>query len=336
MELPAHRATRATRLNGLLDSLDAALRAGDTTDLAAVSTGFKVLDETIGGGVHAGDLVLLGGPPGVGKTIAALQMARHVATSGGHALFICYEHEEATLATRLLALESAEMEGVEQASTQLATLLLEGARGNHGLAETLAVDPVLGDALARVRGYADRMTLVRASSAHTDLAQIEALVDEHSDSPSLVVFVDYLQKVPVHPEPASESEKVTRSVEALKDIALSRHVPVIAVSAVDAPGMEARRLRLHHLRGSSAVAFEADVVLMLNDKSKAVSKVHLAYDSVGAKRFREWVVWSVEKNRGGPTLVDLEFRKDFTHFRFDPDGGLVTEKLVDERLDDAP
>ena len=98
--------------------------------------------------------------------------------------------------------------------------------------------------------------------------------------------------------------------------------------------MEARRIRLHHLRGSSAVAFEADVVLMLNEKTKAVSRIHLAYDALGAKRFRDWIVVSVEKNRGGPNLIDLEFRKDFSHFRFDPDGGLVTEKLADERLDD--
>jgi hypothetical protein len=43
---------------------------------------------------------------------------------------------------------------------------------------------------------------------------------------------------------------------------------------------------------------------------------------------------SIEKNRGGPNLIDLEFRKDFRHFRFDPDGGIVSEKLVDERSDE--
>lgn len=331
-----HRQTRTTPLGGLLDQLDRALREGDVTDLATTSTGFKVLDETTGGGLRAGDLLLLGGPPGVGKTIMALQMVRQIAASGGTALFICYEHEESVLATRLLALETAQSGGgTDQTATRIGALLLHGAATRQGLAEAVAQDPIVGEALERMRSYADRLVLVRASGAHTNLAQIEALVDAHATSDRRpVVFVDYLQKIPVQPEPATEAEKVTRTVEALKDLALAHHLPVVAVSAVETAGMEARRLRLHHLRGSSAVAFEADVVLMLNEKARAVSKVHLAYDAARARTYRDWVVVSVEKNRGGPNLVDLEFRKDFTHFRFDPDGGIVTEKLVDERLDE--
>ena len=298
-------------------------------------TGFKVLDETIGGGVRAGDLVMLGGPPGVGKTIASLQMAREVARNGDRALYICYEHEEAILATRLLALETSDVAGSEQSANRISSMLLQGAKGHHGLVETLAADPVVAEGLSRMRAYADRLTLVRASGAHTTLEQIELLIDAHRrEGERLVVFVDYLQKIPVQPSPPTEAEKVTRTVEGLKDLALAYHVPVIVISAVDGAGLEARRLRLYHLRGSSAVAFEADVVLMLNDKAKAVSKIHLAYDPVRAKTFRDWVVVSIEKNRGGPNLIDLEFKKDFTHFRFEPDGGIVTEKLVDERLDD--
>ncbi len=337
MDLSEHRQTRSTRLSDLLDDLDATLRAGDTTDLAAVSTGFPVLDDTIGGGLRAGELILVGGPPGVGKTIVTLQMARNIARAGGHAIFVCYEHEEAALATRLLALEAKESGGAAGAGTSRAimSLLLAGAQVQRGLADAVASDPGLADALDRVREYAERLTLVRASGAHTGLEQIDELIYEHRDEHMPVVFVDYLQKVPVLPEPSSEAEKVTRSIEHLKDLSLTHHVPIVVISAVDAAGMNAQRLRLHHLRGSSAVAFEADVVVMLNDKMKAVSKVHLAYDTLKAKDFRNWVVFSVEKNRGGPTLIDVEFRKDFGSFRFDPDGGIVHETLVNERLDDA-
>ena len=331
-----HRQTRSVRLDQLLDRLDASLRAGDLTDLTALSTGFQLLDETIGGGLHAGDLLLLGGPPGVGKTVATLQMARHVAQTGTTALFVCYEHEEAVLATRLLALEAGEDQTRDKAATRVSGLLLQGAEARRGLAEAVAQDPTVDAALQRVKDYADRLVLVRASGSHTTLEQIESLVEQHGTSagPS-VLFVDYLQKVPIHPEPPTEAEKVTRTVEALKDLALAHHMPVVVVSAVDAHSLGVRRVRLHHLRGSSAIAFEADVVVMLNDKVRAVSKVHLSYDTVGAQRFRDWVVWSIEKNRGGPSLIDLEFRKNFRHFRFDDDGGHVTERLVDERVDDA-
>ena len=60
------------------------------------------------GGIRAGDLLVIGGKPGQGKTIAALQWARHMAQTGHTAIFACYEHDEITLLTRLLACELGE------------------------------------------------------------------------------------------------------------------------------------------------------------------------------------------------------------------------------------
>ena len=43
-------------------------------------------------------------------------------------------------------------------------------------------------------------------------------------------------------------------------------------------------------------------------------------------------VVTVEKNRHGEDHVELEFRKDFAHGRFVPEGGLVQERLIEERV----
>jgi hypothetical protein len=51
-----------------------------------------------------------------------------------------------------------------------------------------------------------------------------------------------------------------------------------------------------------------------------------------ARTYRQWVVFSIEKNRDGPALVDLEFRKDFANFRFESHGSFVAEQLVDDVL----
>jgi replicative DNA helicase len=334
--LAEHRRTRSHTVAEVLTHLDERLRAGDDLDVQTVPTGYSVLDDVLSGGLHTGELLLLGGPPGVGKTIAALQWARGVARSGRTAVFACYEHEPTTLLVRLLALEAGESGGTDDPfSRDLATLLAQGDASRRGLQDVLAEHPGGSEALARVQDYADRLVLVRASGAHTDLDELSRLVEEHRRAgETAVLFVDYLQKIPVQPEPPTEAEKVTRTVEALKDLALEYEVPVVLLSAVDAEGMRANRLRMYHLRGSSAIAFESDVVLMLNSKEKAVSKIHLSYDTQRARQFRDWVVMSIEKNRGGPNLIDLEFRKDFRHFRFDPDGGIVSEKLVDERSDE--
>jgi replicative DNA helicase len=331
----AARDTRHAVLSAYLDDLDRSLQAGELRELASVRTGYLALDERIGGGLSPGDLLLLAGAPGVGKTVATLQWARNMARSGVRTLYVCYEHDELTLLTRLLGLEVGEVDPGFAARDLQQRLHAAGA--NHqSLEDALGDDPTYSLALASLRGYADNLVLVRASGAHTTIGHIAELVDLHLGDPSVpaAVFVDYLQKIALHPEPATEGEKVTRLIESLKDLALDREVPVVCISAVGFDGMTASRIRLHHLRGSSALAFESDVVVLMNEKLKSISRVHLAYDAHAEKKFKDQVVFTIEKNRGGPNLVDLEFRKDFRNFRFDPDGGVVAERLVSERLDE--
>lgn len=324
----------------VLTGLDEELRTGEGKNFLPIPTGFQALDHVLGGGIKAGDLVLVGGSPGVGKTIVALQWARNMALSGTTTIYACYEHEESALLGRLLALEMGELPGgTDEYDTELEEMRLgiqEIAAGSQrSLSDVLQGEGMVSRAYEHVESYGTRLWLVRASSAHTTLDRIEEMVKEQqakNPGESTVLFVDYLQKVAVHPEPPVEAEKITHITEALKDMALTYKIPIICVVAADKEGLQSPRLRLHHLRGSSALMYECDVALILNDKFRTVSKVHLAYDPVRAETFRDWVVFTVEKNRGGPNLLDLEFKKDFLHFRFEPEGGMVAEKLIDERI----
>jgi replicative DNA helicase len=319
---------------GILSNLDAEIRSGEAKELVPIPTEFQPLDRVLAGGLRPGDLTLIGGMPGVGKTILTLQWARNIAMRGGTALYVNYEHEEAALLARLLSVELGELphSSDDLEMEKLRAGIQEAAAGmGRSLRDVLDSEDTIRRASERVESYSDRLWLVRASGAYTGVEEIEQMTLEHiKESP--VLFVDYLQKVSVRPEPADEAEKVTRITEALKDLALTHKVPVICVVAADREGLKSRRLRLHHLRGSSALAYEADVALLLNDKFNCVSKVHLAYDPVRAETFKDWAVVSIEKNRGGPALIDLEFRKDFLYYRFDPIGGIVQEKLIDERI----
>jgi replicative DNA helicase len=222
------------------------------------ATGFRALDDVLNGGIRGGDLMLVGGKPGQGKTIAALQWARHVARSGNRALFCCYEHDEVTLLTRLLACELGEVVAARGENDLIRLdLVREGLRAvAHGLRsirEVLDSDPLLLEAEASMREYAERLVLVRGSGTKTDVPSLDALLDDHGDDRT-VLFVDYLQKVPVRPEPAEEAERVKRVAEALKELALGRHVAIVSIAAADRLGLTSRRLRLHHLRGSTATS----------------------------------------------------------------------------------
>jgi replicative DNA helicase len=213
--------------------------------------------------------------------------------------------------------------------------LLAGRAGTGsrvgGIGELLAELGQAEPVLERLAAYEERLFLVKAG-AMTTVEAIGSLARACPGTGPLVVIVDYLQKVSVFPDPPSEEEQVRRSVEGLKELAMSQSMAVVAVVAADTEGVKAQRMRIHHLRGDTALAYEADVVLILNDKHRAVARHHVVYHPNVAEGFRSWVVCSLEKNRGGVDGVDFELRKRFAHACFDPAGGFLSEQLVDGRL----
>lgn len=301
---------------------------------AAVATGFDPLDQELNGGLLPGTLTLLGGAPGAGKTITALQWSRNMAREGRHCLYACYEHDERELLLRLLALEANFIgHGADEPTGNLARTLREVASGQQQLPSAVNSDPLLAAAYEAIANYGDNLSILRASGAYHGVEELESLLSAGQHTPS-VVFVDYLQKMSVRPEPADEAAKVTVIAEGLKELALARQLPIVAVVAADRTSLDARRLRLHHLRGSSALAYESDVVILLNDKRRIVAKAHLAYDAVRAETYNQYVVFTIEKNRHGAAMIDVEFQKDFANYRFHPQGRFVAERLVDERLNE--
>ena len=94
----------ATRV---LSTLAGKVAQGDVTQYQPVPLGFTPLDKSIGGGMRAGEMLLIGGAQGTGKTTMALQMARNIVMSGlASVLYICFEHDEEYLLNRLIAQES--------------------------------------------------------------------------------------------------------------------------------------------------------------------------------------------------------------------------------------
>ena len=324
----------------VLVDLNENLSSGKFGEYQPVPLGFGMLDKTIGGGLRPGELMLIGGAQGTGKTTMALQMARNVASSGqANVLFICFEHEEQYLLNRLVAMESALVHLPQKTGAvkiqDVRREILSAAITEDGGGVGLTSNPRLRPSLERIARYGQNLYLMRGSQTASSVDNIRALIQEHRRLTSdrrLFVIVDYLQKVPMHPEPTTESEKVTFVVNGLKDIALSEQVPMITIVAADKEGLKAQRLRNHHLRGSSAINYEADVILILNEKYHIVAKVNIEFNPFQAQRFRDWIIVSIEKNRGGLDNVDLEYEKHFEFSCFDPNGRTVQEKLIEERL----
>jgi replicative DNA helicase len=339
LETPNGSMAPRSALDVLVD-LNDNMVTGRMGEYQPIPLGFGMLDKTIGGGLRSGELLLIGGAQGTGKTTMALQMARNVASSGqANVLYICFEHEEQYLLNRLIALESALAHMPQKGAAIkvqdvrkeiMASWMAEGTGGAG-----LTANPKLRPSLDRIARYGQNLFLMRGSQTASTIENIRKLVQQHrelSGDRRLMMVVDYLQKVPMYPEPDTESEKVTFVVNGLKDIALSEEVAMISIVAADKEGLKAQRLRNHHLRGSSAINYEADIILIINDKYHIVAKVNIEFNPYQAQRFKDWIILSVEKNRGGQDNIDLEFEKHFEYSCFDPNGRTVQEKLIEERL----
>jgi replicative DNA helicase len=321
---------------------------GDLVDYVPMSTGFDPLDGFIGGGLRKTELVLLGGAQGIGKTIATLQIARNIAMRPDqYAFYLSYEHTETHLMHRLLCLESINPPDVDLSRgvklrdlyqiivAQRAKEFMGRDGGAGSLQQILRNDPKTAPALARMARYADRLILVKASPAVTTLRAIKEMTARLCDATggNVTVFVDYLQKVAVHPErPRDENDKVTMIVEGLKDIALSLDVPVWSIVAADREGLKSKRIHLFHLRGSSALDYESDIAVIMNNKYQILSKDHVTFNPYTARQYRDWVVFTVEKNRAGRSMQDMEFQLHGQHFSFDPKGQKVQQQLIDDKV----
>lgn len=338
MVTPAgHRDAGSLRpLDALLTETDDVLRRGGVAGAQVWPTAFPVLDATLTGGFRAGELVLLGGPAGHGKTTLGLQMARNAVAAGGSAVVFSYEHESYTLLERLISMEAVEAGGGyagDVAGVVEVRRALEVGSGGASLASVLSALPGGSAAHDALVGYGDRLQIHESSGATTSLEEVAAVIGRVTQTTGQAPFVllDYIQKVPVDGE--DENARVTAAAEGLKDLALAARVPMVTISAAEKEALgSGHRMRTHDLRGSSALAYEADVVLIVNDKVDVVSREHLVYDLGNIQRFRGWTVFSIEKNRHGRAGVELEFAKDFEHGRFEPDGKAVTERLIDERV----
>jgi replicative DNA helicase len=325
---------RLSRLSDVLAATDSRLRQGEAATMRPWPTGFDPLDGFLSGGLRPGELTLLGGPQGLGKTTFALQIARNVLRTGHPVLYVSYEHDGVNLLERLLSAEAGERAGIDAVPLRAVRAVVEGDGSSASLSDKLAETPGGAEALAAVSQDIDRLFVLRGG-VNTSIPEIASAAQSVADvlGRHPLVVVDYVQKVAVDHNVVEEELRMARVAGELKDLALTVAAPVFAISASDAVGIaEGKRLRTEHLRGASALAYEADCVLVLNDKFDVVARHHLVYGAANAERFRNYAVLSIEKNRGGIAGVDMEFRKRFDQARYERDGQLVAEQLVDTRV----
>jgi replicative DNA helicase len=297
----ALRATAFSRLQWASDLLPEVLaeaaerrRQWEETGIPVqgLSTGITHLDDLLNG-LNEG-LYLLGGPPGMGKTTLAWQLATHVARDTP-VLFVTFEHAPTNLLLKALCARA----GVNPQDVQ---------RGQADLT-------LLRRAATAWQPSAQRLALIEGSSRLT-VAQVRAhalqAMHRHHALRCLVV-VDYLQLWAKVAEDLRSSFQVRERVEllggALRELAMHLQSPVLALSSQNRGaghyGNGKGSAALDSLKESGDLEYAADAVLFLIEApERQILPPARAVDLV------------VAKNRQGDTgKIALIFRPDLGTLR---------------------
>ena len=256
--------------------------AGDTSQ-----TGFPSIDRWLGGGLRAGDLVVLAGDVGSGKSALTLAIPIRMAQAGSKVAFLTGEMSIERVMERALAVEGR---------VRVDDLRL-------GKLDDLARAGV-GAAAVRLRDRAPHFGVLPADGWEGTAAVLRGLDVQ-------VIIVDSLQSLAGGTR--AQEEELAAVVRALKALAVNRDVCILLTSQL--PGWTKRedpRPTLADLGAKDAVKQEADVVL-------ALYREEMYAPGGGVEGATELLVC---KNRNGATgYVDLYFYKQWLRFEdmLDPD-----------------
>jgi replicative DNA helicase len=271
----------------LKDAYERAERADKDEAYLGISTGFKDLDDLLGG-FQKSDLVILAARPSVGKTSLALDMMRHAALVEGKTVaFFSLEMSKTQIMDRLLGMQS----GIpfweirtgrlsDKKFVKLADTMGELADGN------IFIDDQAGQHINALRTKARRLALEKGLD---------------------IIFVDYLQLMHGNSK-ESRTLEVGEISQGLKNIAKELEIPVVALSQLSRAieQRQSRRPQLSDLRESGSIEQDADVVMFIDREE--VWDPETENKGVG-----ELIV---AKHRNGPTgLVKLAFVNEIASFR---------------------
>lgn len=232
-------------------ALRQAKEAYDTDEILGVKSGIAALDHLLGA-FAPGDMIVVAGRPGMGKSSVALQFALNAARSGHGVGFISLEMTETQLAFRALA---------EQAARSGTTLPYQDIR--MGRFEDASWD-VLAAAAHALADLPIRITPpeVRTIGGVMSACRRVARIFEGKKQKLDLLIIDYLQIMEAMSK-GNRTEQVTELSNATKAIAQKLRIPVIVLAQLSraVEMRDDKRPTLSDLRDSGAIEQDADVVI---------------------------------------------------------------------------
>jgi replicative DNA helicase len=257
--------------------------------VTGIPTGFHDLDQKTSG-FQRGDLIIIAGRPGMGKTALALNVARNAARETGEPTAIfSLEMSKEQLSLRMLSSEA----GVDSTRMRGGFLNQEDLekinRAAGVLYDTnLFIDDTPSISALEIRAKARRMKMEKGLG---------------------LIAIDYLQLMKGRASAERRELEISEISRSLKALAKELGIPVIALSQLNRKVEDRTNKRpvLSDLRESGAIEQDADVIIF-------VYREEVYNKQVDQDKMR-LAELSVAKQRNGPTgTVNLTFLEEFTRF----------------------
>ena len=239
-----HIAPAVTRA---MEQLDEAAKAHRTKGAIHVATGFDRLDEKTGG-MSPGQLIVIAGRPGMGKSAIALNIVRHAAiTQRKAAGYFSMEMSSEELTTRLIA--------------DLGNL--HGIRASHG-----RISEAEWQAIGTAGGAVSNAPIYLNDSASLTVTEITASsrrLAREAVAPLSLIVVDYLGLMRTERQTSNRAQDIAEVSRGLKGLAKELKLPVILLAQLnrECEKRADKRPILSDLRDSGEIEADADMVWML-------------------------------------------------------------------------
>ncbi|MCC8169624.1 MAG: replicative DNA helicase [Oscillospiraceae bacterium] len=255
--------------------------------LTGIATGFSELNKRTGG-FHGGELILIAGRPGMGKSSFAVNIAEHVSIN-----------DKRTVA--VFNLEMPKEQIVNRIICSQAMVNTRKLRNGEITSEDWEKIGAVVNRVATAPMYID-------DTASVTVSQIRAKCRRLKQTKNLaLIVIDYLQLMQSSGRTESRQQEISEISRSLKILAKELDVPVIALSQLSraSESRSDKRPMLSDLRESGAIEQDADMVMFLYRDD------YYNKDSA-EKNIAECIV---AKHRNGETgMFKLGWKGEYTKF----------------------
>lgn len=273
---------------GLTEHMDEVMSNG----VAGISTGFPTLD-ALNGGFRAGQLVVIGARPSVGKSALMGGIALGAARAGHKVGVLSLEMPAKDVFGRMVSRET----GVPFANMD-----------RHGVTN-VREQQILSGHIAQMAALPIYFSDAAQCTIHDIRAKAEQLQQRHGLD---MLMLDYMQLVEETDKYRSREQGIAQISRGLKLLAMNLEIPVIALSQLnrESEHRSNKKPTMADLRESGAIEQDADIVMLLHRDWRA----GITEDAFGNSTEHQADLLIYKWRNGSPADLKLRFEAETMAF----------------------